>query len=120
MNTFRLNTVKHNAYFRKFVPVCQPVIPVESPTLYLSRTCFVTVQIERIMEKSPISQLCFLFLKFILVSNCFFVQYIITNITPRRGIRTLFNILIVHFAIKFKFCFTCISVKDEYWKLVPI
>ena len=26
MNSLRLNTVKHNAYLRKFLPVCQPVI----------------------------------------------------------------------------------------------
>ena len=32
--------------------------------------------------------------------------------------RTLFNILIVHFAMNF--CFTCISGRDEHWKLVAI
>ena len=44
----------------------------------------------------------------------------ITKTGPRYGIRTLFNILIVHFVMKFQFCLTCIPGRDEYWKLVTI
>jgi hypothetical protein len=62
-------------------------------------------KIERIIKKIPISQLCFLFIIYLSMQSLFSIYY---NTGPRHGIHALFNILIVHFAMKFKFCLTCI------------
>jgi len=62
MNSFRLNTVKNtNIIYAYSFRLCQPYFPVESQQMYLSRTGLSLYNIERIMRKSPISHVCFLF-----------------------------------------------------------